>query len=144
MQERKTEESGEPEKAPFSLKKKMGRKEWSALAGGLAFLILLTAGIYFYAFDEWTFMAAPWWMCPEIPQAGILRTPWKRRASSGAAAFSGSIPVFLEAAKSQSGTYKMKQGLTIKEVMTELRSGKTESVFVTVPEGYGAPNFLPS
>lgn len=136
MQERKTEESGEPERAPFSLKK-MGRKEWSALAGGLAFLILLTAGIYFYAFDRVDLHGSAMVDVPRNSTGRDIADTLEKKGIIRSSSLFRLYSRILGSGKSlQSGTYKMKQGLTIKEAMTELRSGKTESVFVTVPEGY--------
>ena len=87
MQEEKKENSGEPEKESLSWKN-LGRRKLSVLLGGIAFLILLTAGLYFYAFDR-------------VGLHGTalvdVRTPWKRKGSSGAAPCFGSIPASLAA-----------------------------------------------
>ncbi|WP_299145769.1 endolytic transglycosylase MltG [uncultured Dialister sp.] len=136
MQEEKKENSGEPEKEPFSWKN-LGRREWSVLFGIIAFLILLTAGVYFYAFDRVGLHGTALVDVPRnstgrdiadtLEKKGIIRSSTLFRLYSRILGSGKSL---------QSGTYKMKQGLTVKEAMMELRSGKTESVLVTVPEGY--------
>lgn len=136
MQDRKTENAEEPEKGAYPWKN-WGRKEWSRFASCLCLFILLAAGYYFYAFDRISLHGSALVDVPvnatgrdiadTLEKKGIIRSSTLFRLYSRILGSGKSL---------QSGTYKMKQGLTVKEAMTELRSGKTESVFVTVPEGY--------
>lgn len=136
MQDRKTEDAGEPEKRPFPWKN-WSRKEWSRLAACLCLVILLAAGYYFYAFDRIGLHGSAMVDVPAnstgrdiadtLEKKGIIRSSTLFRLYSRILGSGKSL---------QSGTYRMKQGLTVREAMTELRSGKIESVFVTVPEGY--------
>lgn len=96
MQEEKKENSGEPEKESLSWKN-LGRRKLSVLLGGIAFLILLTAGLYFYAFDRVGLHGTALVDVPKMRPEGTLRTPWKRKGSSGAAPCFGSIPASLAA-----------------------------------------------
>ena len=50
MEDKKTEDTGETERTLFP--RKEDRRKWSALGGILLVLILLMAGVYFYAFDR--------------------------------------------------------------------------------------------
>ena len=136
MEEKKTGFSEDPEKEQ-ALPKKSGEKRILLILAGMAVFILAAAGVYFYAFDRiglsGTAMvhiekeATGRGIADDLEGKGIIR-------SSSLFRFYARI---LGSGKSlQTGTYKMKQGLTVKEAMEALRSGKTESVMVTVPEGY--------
>lgn len=136
MQEEKKENSGEPEKESFSWKN-LGRRKLSVLLGGIAFLILLTAGLYFYAFDRVGLHGTAQVDVPKNATGRDIADTLEKKGVIRSSTLFRLYSRILGSGKSlQSGTYKMKQGLTIKKAMMELRSGKTESVLVTVPEGY--------
>ncbi|WP_297000095.1 endolytic transglycosylase MltG [uncultured Dialister sp.] len=136
MQEEKKENSGEPEKESLSWKN-LGRRKLSVLLGGIAFLILLTAGLYFYAFDRVGLHGTALVDVPKNATGRDIADTLEKKGVIRSSTLFRLYSRILGSGKSlQSGTYKMKQGLTIKEAMMELRSGKTESVLVTVPEGY--------
>lgn len=117
---------------PDSFWKKAG---WVAL--GIVIFLAMAGGVYFYAFDRVGLHGTAMVYVPKdatgkdiadaLESKGVIRSG---RLFRFYARIAGSSNVL------QSGTYKMKQGLTVKEAMEALRSGKTESVMVTVPEGY--------
>lgn len=120
------------ENSPGSLYKKAG---WAAL--GLMISIAFAGGIYFYAFDRIGLHGTAMVYVPKdatgkdiadvLESKGVIRSGTLFRFYARVLGSSNAL---------QSGTYKMKQGLTVKEAMEALQSGKTESVMVTVPEGY--------
>lgn len=104
---------------------------------GIVIFLAMAGGVYFYAFDRVGLHGTAMVYVPKdatgkdiadaLESKGVIRSG---RLFRFYARIAGSSNVL------QSGTYKMKQGLTVKEAMEALRSGKTESVMVTVPEGY--------
>ena len=112
-------------------------KKAGLAALGIVIFLAMAGGVYFYAFDRVGLHGTAMVYVPKdatgkdiadaLESKGVIRSG---RLFRFYARIAGSSNVL------QSGTYKMKQGLTVKEAMEALRSGKTESVMVTVPEGY--------
>lgn len=135
LEDKKTEDTGETERTLFP--RKEDRRKWSALGGILFVLILLMAGVYFYDFDRVGLHGTAMVDVPRNSTGRDIADTLEKKGVIRSSTLFRLYSRILGSGKSlQSGTYKMKQGMTVKEAMTKLRSGMTESVFVTVPEGY--------
>jgi UPF0755 protein len=135
LEDKKTEDTGETERTLFP--RMEDRRKWSALGGILFVLILLMAGVYFYAFDRVGLHGTAMVDVPRNSTGRDIADTLEKKGVIRSSTLFRLYSRILGSGKSlQSGTYKMKQGMTVKEAMTKLRSGMTESVFVTVPEGY--------
>lgn len=97
MEDKKTEDTGETERTLFP--RKEDRRKWSALGGILLVLILLMAGVYFYAFDRVGLHGTAMVDVPRNSTGRDIADTLEKRASSGAVPCSGCIPGFWEAAR---------------------------------------------
>lgn len=113
------------------------KKFYSLVALVLVMIALVLGGVYFYSFDR---VALHGTASVDVPRNAtgrdIADTLEKKGVIRSAGLFRLYARVLGNGKNLQSGTYKMKQGLTVKEAMAKLQSGETESAFVTVPEGY--------
>lgn len=133
-------EKGEPEGSgkgisSWTVEKK--RKLYALVAMGIVIIALVLGGLYFYSFDR---VALHGTASVDVPKNAtgrdIADTLEKKGIIRSASLFRLYARILGSGKSLQSGTYKMKQGLTVKEAMAKLQSGETESAFVTVPEGY--------
>ncbi len=106
------------------------------------FLLLCILGgafIYFYAFDHWP---AKGMVTIDIPKEASGREIGDRLEEKGVIRSSMIFRAMIIATGNQkalqSGHYRMHQGLTVKEAIEELKSGREDVETVTVPEGYTA------
>lgn len=126
------------EEAEEKVKAALGRKKTAPALAGLGILVLaVLAGVYFYAFDR---PALHGKAHIEIPRNATGRDIGDLLESKGVIRSSTLLRfysrIFGTGKELQSGVYTIDQGLTIREAMEELRSGKADTVAVTVPEGY--------
>lgn len=101
-------------------------------------VLLMIAGLaYLYAFDHGP---AKENVIVDIPKKATGRDIGDMLAEKGVIRSSSVFRWFLflsgKSQKLQSGHYRIHQGLTVKEAIEELQSGRGEMVYVTIPEGY--------
>ena len=101
-------------------------------------VLLVIAGLaYLYAFDHGP---AKENVIVDIPKKATGRDIGDMLAEKGVIRSSSVFRWFLflsgKSQKLQSGHYRIHQGLTVKEAIAELQSGRGEMVCVTIPEGY--------
>ena len=101
-------------------------------------VLLMIAGLaYLYAFDHGP---AKENVIVDIPKKATGRDIGAMLAEKGVIRSSSVFRWFLflsgKSQKLQSGHYRIHQGLTVKEAIEELQSGRGEMVCVTIPEGY--------
>lgn len=101
-------------------------------------VLLMIAGLaYLYAFDHGP---AKENVIVDIPKKATGRDIGDMLAEKGVIRSSSVFRWFLflsgKSQKLQSGHYRIHQGLTVKEAIEELQSGRGEMVCVTIPEGY--------
>ena len=104
----------------------------------LGAVLFMIAGLaYLYAFDHGP---AKENVIVDIPKKATGRDIGDMLAEKGVIRNSSVFRWFLflsgKSQKLQSGHYRIHQGLTVKEAIEELQSGRGEMVCVTVPEGY--------
>lgn len=125
-----------PEEAKEKIRMVLKQRK-AAAAGVILLLFVLAAGIYFYAFDRPDLHGKA---RVEIPRNATGRDIGDLLESKGVIR-SGTMlrfytRLFGTGNELQSGIYTIRQGLSIREALEELQSGKADTVTVTVPEGY--------
>ncbi len=115
---------------------KSKKKIW-VIVLALLYLIVFGGTFYLYAFDR---VPAEGEAAVTIPKAATGREIGNTLKEEGVIRSSSVFRLMLlitgDAKKLQSGEYRIRRGLTVKEVIEELKSGKGEVATVTVPEGY--------
>lgn len=131
---------GKNHHSPEEAGKKTGmvrKRPGPAVWGALLLFLLFAGGIYFYAFDRPDFHGKAH---IEIPRNATGRDIGDLLESKGVIRSSAMLRfytrIFSTGKELQSGSYTIRQGLTVREALEELRSGKADTVTVTVPEGY--------
>ena len=137
MEEKETEPSGNSGKQIPSSAGKKKRKIYASLAMGAFIIILVLGGLYFYSYDRVNLHGTASVDVPKNATGRDIADVLERKGViRSAALFRLYARVLGRGTSLQSGTYEMKQGMTVKEAMAKLQSGETESALVTVPEGY--------
>lgn len=108
----------------------------SAILGMILFLFGFAA-FYLYALDK---PAAKGKVQVTIPKEATGRDIADLLEQKGVIKSSATLRLFMrvlgDGKRLQSGTYTLHQGLSVKEAIEELKSGKADTVSITVPEGY--------
>ena len=116
-----------------------GAKRWKPFAAVLGALVFLGAsgGAYFYAFDRPSGSgkvhlhvakaATGHDIASLLEEKGVIRS---------ASLFNVYARLTGEGNQLQSGDYHLEKGLTVKEAIAAMKSGKVDAAEVTVPEGY--------
>lgn len=133
----KAPEISSPEKeSPVDRIRHLTQKQMAALGCGLFALLILAGGFYFYAVDRPSLSGKVTISVPkEATGTYIADMLEKKGVIKSSEMFRFYMRILGDGTKLQSGVYSMHQGLSIREAAQELKSGKADTVTVTIPEG---------
>jgi UPF0755 protein len=133
----KAPEISSPEKgSPVDRIRHLTQKQMAALGCGLFALLILAGGFYFYAVDRPSLSGKVTISVPkEATGTYIADMLEKKGVIKSSEMFCFYMRILGDGTKLQSGVYSMHQGLSIREAAQELKSGKADTVTVTIPEG---------
>ena len=137
MDDNEKKDSDQGPKDIFTEDHHWGAKRICRVGGVILLCFLCILGIYFYAMDRVDLHGEVTLQVPKNATGRDIADELERKGVIRSSTIFRIYARILGNEKDlQSGTYHLKQGQTVMQALKEMHTGRTESVMVTVPEGY--------